>query len=231
MKLNCDIAIIGSGAAGGVLASTLAEKTEKKIILIEKGGYYKGTTFTQEELGARHLFSDKGTRGCKDGSMPVRGGECVGGGTTVNVALCFDPVESVWKRWKQQYGINNYSFDKDSNDYGVVGLNMVKSLQNIRERINIHEPPDEMVNDNNRLFSKGCKAEGITHKKFELNMKDCIGCGFCTLGCKYDRKMGTMLTYIQDAKENGVEVIHNCYIEKIKFSGKYEFKKSSGIRR
>ena len=74
MKLDCDIAIIGSGAAGGVLASTLAEKTDKKIILLEKGGFYKGPTFVQEELGARHLFSDKGTRGCKDGSMPVRGG-------------------------------------------------------------------------------------------------------------------------------------------------------------
>ena len=100
MKLDCDIAIIGSGAAGGVLASTLAEKTDKKIILLEKGGFYKGPTFVQEELGARHLFSDKGTRGCKDGSMPVRGGECVGGGTTVNVALCFNPVESVWNRWR-----------------------------------------------------------------------------------------------------------------------------------
>ena len=38
MNLSCDIAIIGSGAAGGVLASTLAEKTDKKIFLIEKGG-------------------------------------------------------------------------------------------------------------------------------------------------------------------------------------------------
>ncbi len=229
MKLDCDIAIIGSGAAGGVLASTLAEKTDKKIILLEKGGFYKGPTFVQEELGARHLFSDKGTRGCKDGSMPVRGGECVGGGTTVNVALCFNPVDSVWNRWKHQYGINNFSFNEKSNDYGIIGLNMIKALQHVRGRINIHETPDEMVNDNNRLFAEGCRTEGITHKKFELNMKDCIGCGFCTLGCKYDRKMGTMLTYIQDAIENGVEVIHNCHIEKIKYSGKNEFKKAVGL--
>lgn len=87
MRLKCDIVIIGSGAAGGVLASTLAEKTDKKILLIEKGGYYEGATIVQEELGARHLFADRGTRGAKDGSIAVRGGECVGGGTTVNVAL------------------------------------------------------------------------------------------------------------------------------------------------
>ncbi|MCH7575738.1 MAG: GMC family oxidoreductase [Candidatus Marinimicrobia bacterium] len=230
MKLTCDIAIIGSGAAGGVLASTLAEKTDKKILLLEKGGYYESSTFVQEELGARHLFSGLGTRGTKDGSMAVRGGECVGGGTTVNVALCFDPVQSVWDRWKRQYGINNYSFDANSNDYGITGLNMPKALQHVRERINIHQPADEKVNDNNRLFANGCKAEGVTYKKFELNMKDCIGCGFCTLGCAYDRKMGTMITYIQDAIRNGVQVIHNCHIEKINFSRKNGSRTAIGVK-
>jgi len=230
MRLKCDIVIIGSGAAGGVLASTLAEKTDKKILLIEKGGYYEGATIVQEELGARHLFADRGTRGAKDGSIAVRGGECVGGGTTVNVALCFDPIESVWKRWKSEYGIDQYSFDPASNDYGISGLNMPNALKHVRERINIHEPPDDMVNDNNRLFAQGCQSEGVSHKKFELNMKNCIGCGFCAVGCKYDRKMGTMITYIQDAIQNGVEVVHNCHIEKIQFSGQNGSKKTTGIQ-
>ena len=229
MKLSFDIAIIGSGAAGGVLASTLSEKTNKKICLIEKGGYYVGSTFDQEELKARHLFADRGTRGCKDGSIAVRGGECVGGGTTVNVALCFDPIQSVWNRWKNQYGIDHYSFDLSSNDYGISGLNMLTSLQHVRERINVHEPRDKMVNDNNKLFAKGCESEGVSFKKFELNMKDCIGCGFCTLGCAYDRKMGTMITYIHDAIQKGVQVIHNCSIDKILISGKNGSKTATKI--
>jgi len=218
MKLSFDIAIIGSGASGGVLASTLSEKTNKKICLIEKGGHFKGHTFEQEELKARHLFAERGTRGSKDGSIAVRGGECVGGGTTVNVALCFDPIPSVWERWKQQYGIEHYSFDPSANDYGIPGLNMPNALNHVRNRLNIHEPEDKMVNDNNRLFAKGCKSEGFSHKKFELNMKDCIGCGFCTLGCAYDRKMGTMITYVQDAIQNGVQLLHNCHIDSIQYS-------------
>jgi len=230
MKLQADIVIIGSGAAGGVLAATLAEKTDKKILLLEKGGYYEGASIVQEELGARHLFADRGTRGTKDGSIAVRGGECVGGGTTVNVALCFDPVESVWKKWKSEFGIDQYSFDSKANDYGITGLNMSNALNHVRERIHVHEPPDDMVNDNNRLFSEGCQAEGVSFKKFELNMKNCLGCGFCTVGCKYDRKMGTMITYIADAIQNGVEVIHNFEVEKIQFSGQNENKKATGIQ-
>jgi choline dehydrogenase-like flavoprotein len=129
MKLNADIVIVGSGAAGGVLAATLAEKTDKKIILLEKGGYYEGSSIEQEELKVRHLFAERGTRGTKDGSMPVRGGQCVGGGTTVNVALCFDPIESVWKKWKSEYGLDQYSFNSKANDYDISGLNMQNALE------------------------------------------------------------------------------------------------------
>jgi len=71
---------------------------------------------------------------------------------------------------------------------------MPNALEDIRKRINIHKPPDDMINDNNRLFSKGCKAEGVCSNKFELNIKDSLECGFCAMGCKYDRKMGTMIT-------------------------------------
>ena len=230
MKLDTDIVIVGSGAAGGVLAATLAEKTDKKIILLEKGGYYEGSSIEQEELKVRHLFAERGTRGTKDGSMPVRGGQCVGGGTTVNVALCFDPIESVWKKWKSEYGLDQYSFNSKANDYDISGLNMPNALEDIRKRINIHKPPDDMINDNNRLFSKGCKAEGVSSKKFELNIKDCLECGFCAMGCKYDRKMGTMITYIADAIKNGVQVIHNFDVQKIKFSGKNKNKKASYIQ-
>lgn len=216
--IHSDILIIGSGAAGGVLAATLSELTDKKIVLIEKGGYFPKDFFNQREWEMNVLYAERGTRSTFDGAIPVRGGECVGGGTTVNIALCFDPVKSVWDEWKRTYGLQGFSFDETANDYGVHGLNVPNCTRDIHKRISIHSPDNKEINDNNRALERGCSALGISTKKFQLNMRDCIGCGFCAEGCAYDSKQGTMVTYIQDALLRGVQLIHHCDIDNIEFS-------------
>jgi choline dehydrogenase-like flavoprotein len=213
--VECDVLIIGSGAAGGVLAATLSELTAKRIVLVEKGGYFTKTFFNQNELDMRVLYADEGQRATTDGAIPVRGGECVGGGTTVNIALSFDPVRPVWEGWKRDFGLAGLSFDERADDYGVRGLNLPSATREVRRRVNVHSPADAEINDNNRLLAQGCEALGISSKRFELNMRDCLGCGYCAEGCAYDRKQGTMITFIADALGRGVQLIHHCEIESI----------------
>ena len=86
--LNADIVVVGSGAAGGTLAATLSELTDARIVLLEKGGHFTKEAFNQREWDmSRMLYAGQGARSTYDGGLPVRGGECVGGGTTVNIAL------------------------------------------------------------------------------------------------------------------------------------------------
>jgi choline dehydrogenase-like flavoprotein len=49
-------------------------------------------------------------------------------------------------------------------------------------------------------------------------MRDCIGCGYCGQGCAYDRKQGTMITYIRDALRRGVRIVHHCDVNAVDFS-------------
>jgi choline dehydrogenase-like flavoprotein len=216
--LETDILIIGTGAAGGVLAATLSEFTAQRIVMLEKGGYFTHEFFDQRELDMNVLYADRGGRATVDGAMPVQSGECVGGGTTVNFALSFDPRQDVWGGWKHEFGIGPFSFDRSSNDLGVSGLNMASCLADVRRRINVHTPADAEINDNNKLFAAGCKAMGIPTKRFELNMIDCIGCGYCGQGCAYDRKLSTMVTYVRDARRRNVRLIHHCDVQRIEFA-------------
>ena len=62
---------------------------------------------------SQRLYAGGGTRTTEDGAIAVRGGECVGGGTTVNVALCLDPVPRVWEGWRRDRGLTGFSFDRD----------------------------------------------------------------------------------------------------------------------
>jgi choline dehydrogenase-like flavoprotein len=213
--LTCDVLVIGSGAAGATLAATIAEASDLSVVLVEKGPYYGAEFFNQRELDMFTLLAQHGARATVDGAIPVAGGECVGGGTTVNYALSFDPIESVWQGWKRDYGLRQLSFDPSANDYGIAGLNLASAIRDVRRRCNVHAPADGEVNDNNRLFRDGCRRLGVTAKKFELNMRGCVGCGFCGQGCAYDAKLGTMVTYLQDALRKGVRLIHHCSIETI----------------
>jgi choline dehydrogenase-like flavoprotein len=209
-ELDCDILIIGAGAAGGTLAGTLASATNKRVVLLERGGHYTRKFFNQREWDMRVLYADKGARSTFDGAMPVRGGECVGGGTTVNVALCFNPVRSIWQGWKDQRGLVGFSFDAGASDLGIAKLNFASALADVRQRIDVFTPDDGQINRNNQAFGRGCAALGIPAKRFELNMKGCIGCGFCSVGCAYDAKRGTMLTYIADATARGAQLVHHA---------------------
>ena len=217
MHLTCDILIIGSGAAGGVLAATLSEETDCSIVLVDKGGHYTSDFFNQREWDMRVLYAEQGARSTADAAIPVRGGECVGGGTTVNYALAFDPVPDVWQRWAGERGLRGFSFEPAAADYDVAGLNMASSLSDVRARINVHRPPDSDVNGNNQVLERGCRSLGVSSKRFELNMRGCIGCGFCAEGCAYDRKQGTLVTYVPDAVGRGVRLIHDCDVEALEF--------------
>jgi choline dehydrogenase-like flavoprotein len=213
-SLNCNVVVIGSGAAGATFAATLAERGVKDIVLLEKGAHYDKTFFNQNELDMSVLKADRGARLTANGAIPVQSGECVGGGTTINYALCFDPVAAVWQRWRHEYGVEEFSFSETASDYGIPGLNMASALRDVRRRANIGLPV-RPPNDNNRLFRSGAERRGIAVKPFELNMEGCVGCGFCGSGCAYDAKRGTLVTYVPDALGLGVRLIHHCDVENL----------------
>jgi choline dehydrogenase-like flavoprotein len=213
--MKCDVVVVGSGAGGATLAATLAEFSSASVLIVERGGYYTASSFDQRELDMTVLLADRGGRTTVDGAMPVAGGECVGGGTTVNYALSFSPIPAVWNRWRTQFGVEGFSLDPTASDYGVPGLNLINATNDVRHRCNVHTPANAEVNDNNRLFAEACAKLDVTARKFELNMQGCIGCGFCGQGCAYDAKRGTMVTYIRDALSRGVRLLPNCAVDRI----------------
>jgi choline dehydrogenase-like flavoprotein len=224
--LAADVIIVGSGAAGATLAATLAERTNLRIVLFERGGHFGREFFNQREWDmSQALYAEKGTRSTDDGAIPVRGGECVGGGTTVNVALSFDPVRRIWDRWRARFGLEGFSFDAAANDYGIAGLNVPSCLADVRTRTNVHLPEDREVNTNNALFARGCSQLGIRARKFELNMLGCVGCGFCTAGCAYDAKRSALVTFIPDAVARGVRLVHHARVMRIE----YDAGRASGV--
>ncbi len=104
-SLECDVAIIGSGAGAGITAELLA-KAGLKLIIIEEGPLRSSADFHQLESEAYPaLYQESAARKTADKAMTVLQGRCVGGSTTVNWASSFRTPADTLKFWADRFGL------------------------------------------------------------------------------------------------------------------------------
>ena len=85
--------MIGSGAAGGILAYRLAE-AGRKVLVLERGPHVDPREFGDDEVVQYlRLYNEGALQLATNFSLQVLQGMCVGGGTTINNALCLAPPE------------------------------------------------------------------------------------------------------------------------------------------
>ena len=110
-----DYLVVASGQAGSVLAHEL-RRGGKRVVLVERG------SFTVPGAMETRLIDDlkesDGTRTSTDGSIFIKNGMAVGGGSLVNVDLCFAPtlptVQFKINEWRTagRIGPNDFTSDE-----------------------------------------------------------------------------------------------------------------------
>ena len=101
-RARYDTIVIGSGAAGSVLAHRFAA-AGRKVLVLERGPHVDPRDFTDDEVGQYLLLYNEGAlQLATNFSLQVLQGMCVGGGTTINNALCLAPPGPVLDDWAQR---------------------------------------------------------------------------------------------------------------------------------
>jgi choline dehydrogenase-like flavoprotein len=209
---DVDICIIGSGAAGAILGTKLAE-SGKSVVVLEKGGYYDGESMNQREADMIPLlWKNAGANFTSNLRIAIAQGSCLGGSTVINDAVCFRIPPIVIEQW-QKTGV---SITKDEWDM---------ANDEVSKRINVQEVTEEELNTNAKKLREACQKflyEGKSiHKHYnnqrncgpsisDNSLKSCVKCGFCHLGCHYDTKQSMLVTYIHDALVNN-NINYNVY--------------------
>src|SRR5215204_6543237 len=209
---DVDVCIIGSGAAGAILGTKLAE-SGKSVVVLEKGGYYDGESMNQREADMIPLlWKNAGANFTSNLRIAIAQGSCLGGSTVINDAVCFRIPPIVIEQW-QKTGV---SITKDEWDM---------ANDEVSKRINVQEVTEEELNINARKLREACEKflyQGKSiHKHYknqrncgpsisDNSLKSCVKCGFCHLGCHYDTKQSMLVTYIHDALVNK-NVNYNVY--------------------
>lgn len=194
LTLSADVAIVGTGAGGGVAAEILSQ-AGLKVIMIEEGGYYAAKDFRLREAEAYpSLYYEGASRKTKDKGITILQGRAVGGSTTVNWTSCFRTPPETLAHWAKAHGVTGFS-----------EAEMQPWFERMEKRLNI--TPWEGRNPNNDVLQRGANRLGWHADAMRRNIQHCRNLGYCGLGCPVDAKQSMLVTTVPAALDSGASLL------------------------
>ncbi|MBK8551021.1 MAG: GMC family oxidoreductase [Ignavibacteria bacterium] len=204
---EADYVILGSGAGGSVMSYRLAceVKDPSKILVVERGNRYQPIQdFNDYEMEMmRKLYKEGGLQQTKKFTMSVLQGECVGGTTVMNNAICIEMADEIRNKWQNEYDIDLSALDSE--------------YKKIADEIEIKELGESGINKIvSEKFKKG--VEGFNSSSYEklktiyplkANYRNIIGDENWNLGNKRLTKRTMLETYLPWSEARGVKIISN----------------------
>lgn len=206
---NCDVCVIGSGAAGAVIAKKLSE-SGRSVVLLERGGYFEGEDMNQRDEDMMPLlWKNSGANFTSDLRIAITQGTCLGGSTVINDAVCFPLPDIVRKQWREMgVAISDDEWDAATDE--------------VSGKIHISRVKEDELSASSLIFKKGCELMGYSeHRPNQRNCLNCMQCGLCHLGCHYETKQDMRVTYLHQALNSPgskIKIYCNCFAERITFS-------------
>jgi choline dehydrogenase-like flavoprotein len=195
LTLDCDAAIVGTGAGGGTAAEILAN-AGLRVVLLEEGALKSSRDFRMREADAYpELYQESAARKTQDKAITILQGRCVGGGTTVNWTSSFRTPPATLGWWQREYGLSDFSVEA-----------MAPWFARMEERLSI-APWTVPPNANNDALARGARAIGISSAALRRNVKACWDLGYCGVGCPVNAKQSMLVTTIPAALDRGATLV------------------------
>lgn len=206
-ELEADAVIVGSGAGGGVIAAKLSA-AGLRVIVVEMGAYHDETDFNQYELWAwQNLYWRGGPTPTADMNITLQAGSCLGGGTVINWTTSLRTKDWVRAQWADEHGLTDIASD----DFD-------RHLDAVCERLNVNDRCSEF-NRPTEAMKRAAERLGWSFQTISRNWDpakhDPAMAGYLGFGDQSGAKQSTLLTYLQDAADNGAQLLTGCFVERV----------------
>jgi choline dehydrogenase-like flavoprotein len=208
-SLSAQVVIVGTGAGGAMLAYELAARG-CDVLMLERGRHVEPSTFTEDEAEQlSNLYGDGALQLAKDFRFRIAQGMCVGGSTVVNNSVCFDLPDDVAARWygELQSGLEPHRLDL--------------AFEGVRDFLRVRHVGPGRLNPGAEYFIDRLRKPP-EFLRTEANILDCLGCGYCNIGCAYGRKLSALdwtLPIAQGLGRGEVRVLPECRVERVQMRG------------
>jgi choline dehydrogenase-like flavoprotein len=208
--IDADAVVIGSGAAGAIVAYRLAE-AGRRVLVLERGLHLHPSEFEEDEVKQiSNLYADGALQLSRDFSFQVLQGMCVGGSTVVNNAVCFDLPDHVRDHW-----------NGPKHEAGLDEARLAESFTNVRRWLGVTRPPSPNLQRGADKFVGGVKALELSDEVdvVETNISNCPGSGYCNIGCPYGTKLSMLDKVLPEGQERfgaeNLRILPECRAERI----------------
>jgi choline dehydrogenase-like flavoprotein len=203
-----DTVVIGSGAAGGILAYRFAE-SGRRVLVLERGPHVDPRQFTDDEVAQYlRLYNEGALQLAANFSLQVLQGMCVGGGTTINNALCLPPPELVLEAWEP---------------HGLDRAGLREAIEEVRAWFEVAPIRDATTTAAAKRFHAAAAELGLPGELevMEANISvACRGTGYCNIGCGYGAKLSTLDMVLPLAQQRfGLELMADVRVEQVECQG------------
>jgi choline dehydrogenase-like flavoprotein len=203
-----DTLIVGSGAAGSILAYRFAE-AGRRVLVLERGPHVDPRRFTDDEVDQYlRLYNEGALQLATNFSLQVLQGMCVGGGTTINNALCLSPPGPVLDAWAQ-HGLDRGALES--------------AIGEIRSWLGVSPIRPETTTVAAKRFATAVGELGLPGRLelMEANITGaCVGTGYCNIGCAYGGKKAALDAVLPWAQQRyGLDVLPDVEVERIMRKG------------
>jgi len=204
--LDADAVIVGSGAAGGVVAAALAG-AGRSVVVLEAGRLFDEATMPRDELAAfDELYLNHGLLTTWDGSVTILAGGAVGGGTTVNWMTSIDVPADVRAEWSREHGVDGVDGPEWDEDRAAIEgeLGVAPSV--------VMPPKDEAI-------LRGAARLGWEAAPTHRNATDCGDCGRCPFGCVRGTKQSGLRAHLATAVAAGARLVDRAAVTSVILDG------------
>jgi len=205
---DVDVAVVGSGPGGAVVAKELTD-AGKRVALLEEGPPFTPADFELDgALSMARTMREGGLRATRGTVMPTMQAIALGGGSLVNSAICNRAPDFVLDDWCTQFELEHTTRRDLDPHYDAVG-----------KFLGIAPTPENVLGQRNLLFKRGCDALGYASEPTERNVRGCRGSGECFTGCRTRAKQSLDLTYVPAALRGGASVLTSVRVERVVAEG------------
>jgi choline dehydrogenase-like flavoprotein len=184
LRLSAAVCVVGTGAGGGAAFAALAA-AGVDVVAVEAGELLRTEQLTQRELEMLPLlYRDGGLRSTRDQAIGILQGTGAGGSTLHNTGLVVPPPPAILERWRRGHA---FPWGEAEVEEAVAGVLAALGATPI---------PASEINANNALLRRGAEALGWRSRVALHNRVSCSACGYCMLGCAYNRKANAAFAFL-----------------------------------
>jgi len=203
LVLETDVAIVGTGAGGGVTAEILSA-AGLSIVLLEEGPLKSTRDFHMRESEAYpQLYQESASRKTRDNAISILQGRCVGGSTTVNWTSSFRTPPATLDFWRREFGLDE-----------LAGDHLLSWFEMMERRLSV-APWTVAPNANNALLRRGAAALGISTGVIRRNVRGCLDLGYCGMGCPTNAKQSMLVTTLPAALDRGATLVTRARVTRL----------------